>query len=59
VGRAYSLLVGGVHTEFWWENIGVDGVLILILFLENQVCGVWTGFFRLRIETSAGPLLTW
>jgi hypothetical protein len=44
-----STLRGGVHTEFWWEtlteedhlqNVGVNGMLILKLFLEKEFEGV-------------------
>jgi hypothetical protein len=67
VGRACGTL-GGVHTELLWETLkqinnreepGVHGRIILKIILGKYDLGMWTGLIWLRIEASAGPLLTW
>jgi hypothetical protein len=43
-------------TQFWSEDPGVDGRIILEWILEKRVARVWTGFVWFRIGASEGPL---
>jgi hypothetical protein len=56
-----------MHTVFWvedlkgrnyLEDLGVDGILTLELFLRKYGGNELTGFIWLRIGTSGGLLLT-
>jgi hypothetical protein len=39
-----------------WEEIGVDGRIILKWILKKQNGRMWIGFFWLRMGTSGGQL---
>jgi len=41
-----------MHGQFWLENLGVDGRIILEGILEKKGGKMWTGFILLRIVTS-------
>ena len=54
-----------MHTEFWWvnlreidrfEDLDIDGRIILKCILNKSVGSAWTGFIWLRIGTNSGLL---
>jgi hypothetical protein len=51
--NVYKVLIGKREGKDHWEELDVDGRIILKCILEK---GVWTGFIWLRIDTS-GRLL--
>jgi len=52
---AYSVLVGG---KMHFEDLGVDGRIILKWFLKKWFGRVWTGLIWFWVATSGGLLCT-
>jgi len=54
--NAYTILVRKPEGKRPFEDLGVDGRVILKLILGKQGGKLWTGFIWHRIGTSGGPL---
>jgi hypothetical protein len=54
--NAYNILVGEPKGRDHFEDLVVNGKIIMELILEKQDGSVSTGFIWLRIGTSGGPL---
>jgi len=52
----YMVLLGKPEGRNYWEDLGVDGWIILGRISRRWDVGIWTGLGWLRIETSGGRL---
>jgi len=52
IGEVYSALVRNLKERDEFEDLGVDGRIILKRIFKQSVGRVWTGFICLIIETS-------
>lgn len=58
IGEVYSALVRNLKERDEFEDLGVDGRIILKRIFKQSVGRVWTGFICLIIETSCRILWT-
>ena len=54
--RVYRVLVGKLEGRRPWEDLGVDGWIILGWISRRWDVGIWTRLGRPRIETGDGRL---
>ena len=55
-GGVYRVLVGKSEGKNHWEDLGVDGWIILGWISRRWDVGIWTGLGLPRLETGGGRL---